>query len=445
MDLKELLKLIQEDTKKKKDRYLGRAYYKYKPDSNKITSVDIVDQSGNIKSIKLENKNKLFTNYFKLLVKQKRNYLLSKGPTVKNTLFELPVLTDLLDDAILNSSLDSRTWLYLYVENNDLQYVFVHDSEVIPLYDRYNKKIVSIIRYYYNSSKEKVLNVELWELTGVTYLTIENNIIVEEIKTLHYKVEDFFNSELVDEKEYNLPFLPFIPMFNNKEKESDLEGIQDLLDMYNQINSGLIDNIDKFQEALMKLKGFSGDDNTLKTTMANLKRYKAAGIPSDGDMEYISIEIPVEARKFILDLLIANIFKLGQGFDPDKIGDGNITNVVITSRYAGIENKSNETEKQLQLFYINFMTCYEQFYKTKYDKTLTCNRDRLVNEVEKIDSCVKSMNMVSLDTILKNHPWVTNIEEEKAKIKQDEQAEVEKFKNDPRLNTNPNLDIHNEK
>ena len=61
-----------------------------------------------------------------------------------------------------------------------------------------------------------------------------------------------------------------------------------------------------------------------------------------------TVDVPYEARKVKLDLDKENIFIFGMGFDPTKVGDGNITNVVIQSRYTLLDLKANALEKRLK-------------------------------------------------------------------------------------------------
>jgi len=45
-----------------------------------------------------------------------------------------------------------------------------------------------------------------------------------------------------------------------------------------------------------------------------------------------------------------NIYRFGMGFNSLQVGDGNITNVVIKSRYSLLDLKCNKKEKQLKKF-----------------------------------------------------------------------------------------------
>lgn len=63
-----------------------------------------------------------------------------------------------------------------------------------------------------------------------------------------------------------------------------------------------------------------------------------------------TIDIPYEARKTKMELDEKNIYKFGMGFNASQVGDGNITNIVIKSRYTLLELKCNKLEKYVRSF-----------------------------------------------------------------------------------------------
>ena len=68
------------------------------------------------------------------------------------------------------------------------------------------------------------------------------------------------------------------------------------------------------------------------------------------DIQQLVPDIPYEARKVKLDLNEKNIYKFGMGFNSSQVGDGNITNIVIKSRYALLDMKANKLEIRLKQF-----------------------------------------------------------------------------------------------
>lgn len=424
------LKIIKKDQERKKGRYIARSYYNYKPQKtdNEINTYS----NGTIHTIKIKG-NVLYTNYFKMLVKQKVNYLLAKEPELKsNSNIDVVIITDTLFKALFKSSLDSRSWLHFFINNeNKLDWIFVDDSEIIPVYDSYKKNIIGIIRYFKLEEDKEMYRVETWTLSGIKIEYFKKDKLEKVEEVTHYEETVEYQGTKEETEGKNLPFIPFVPMFNNSDHVSDIDGIQELIDMYNSISTGFVHNIDDFQEAITKLKGFSADSEELALIQANMRKYKMVAIPNPdagSDVEQMAIEIPVEARKLILEILKENIFKIGQGLDPDRLaGETNLTNVVLKARYAALDMKSNEAEKQLKLFYKQFIYCINKFYNSGISDEITFNRSMVFNEGELIDNCIKSMNLLDLETILQNHPWSKgNVKKIMEKVKNEKE---ENFKN----------------
>jgi hypothetical protein len=443
--LKEIKEIIKKDKQEKQGKYYARRYYNYKPsalfpDTSTSYEKDIVDQTGKVVTITKDRNPNLNTNFTKLLVNQKIDYMLANEPTIKSmpNQYTIVELSDMLEDMALTASLDVLSWMFFYVKDNMLRWVLVPDCQVKPIYDDFGVEIVQIIRYY---DIEKITHVEIWDITGVRILkfTSENNhdVIIQDEEKTHYTVKKYYNNEVVSEEAKNLPFIPFVCMKNNKNLENDIECIKDQLDFYDIITSGFVSNIFKFQEMLMKLQGFTGDDTFYDDTMKKMKKYKMICLPdNETDAGYMSVEIPTEAREIILTALRENIFKIGQGFDPDKIGDGNITNIVIINRYSALNSKSDKTIKQLKIFYEKFIDCVNKFYRTQLGKDLICNKSANWNESEIIDNCVKSVDIIPDEIIIENHPWIKDSKKAIEMMKKQKEESIIDYNNPSNFNNN---------
>ena len=51
------------------------------------------------------------------------------------------------------------------------------------------------------------------------------------------------------------------------------------------------------------------------------------------------------------------------------------------------------------------------------DVDVIFNRDMLIDESGIIEDCVKSQGLISVETIVKNHPWVNDVEKELEALK----------------------------
>jgi SPP1 family phage portal protein len=413
-------KMIEEDIKRKK-RQKGRYLYYKKSKGGASGEFDIVDRDNKVRTIHTKKQSEIYINYLRMLVDQKIDYLFAKDVTIEtNDYLESYEITDMLQQMSFNASLDARAWLHFYVNRKlQLDWEYVLDCEIIPIYDAHGKELVEVIRYY--KLEEDKIRVERWDIKGMTTMVFNKEFDLESKFTKpHYEEISYFqDGEIQNIEPKSLPFLPFIPLYNNRACESDADGIEDLLFLYASIASGVVDNIDKFQEAITKLKGFSSDPLALKEAMDNIRRYKAVGIPEGGDIDLMKIEIPIEARAFILDLIKNAVFLIGKGMNPQQKGDGNITNVVLISRYSELDTKASNHERQVKKFYKQFIDCINSYYQSNLQNGIILNRNMIVNLTEKINNAIASKKLVSLRTAISMHPDVSDVDEELALINAD--------------------------
>lgn len=439
MDYKEIIEMIE---RKKRTEYVGRKYYYYKP--NNQPSVIDTFQNDKTYTFKGDNNQEVYTNWFKVLVNQKIDYSLVKPVTVDKNIPTEFNIEDIVDKLALNASLDSKSWLHAYINNGgNLDWICVDDNQIVDIWDDYNKYINVVIRFWeFKEDEKKAQNekrtyVEIWDNENVISFEYVNgkkepyNIK----KRTHYMQVMKFKDE---EKEVNpkgFGFIPFICLFNNKNRESDIESVETLVKGYNEVATGFINNVRSFQEMLMVLKGYGGQDT--KKFISRLIKDKIVKLNEDGSLEYLKVEIPVEAREALLKLCKENIFILGRGVDPSlDFGGSNITNVLIKSKYANLDMKNSDMEKQIRLFYKQLIYCLNTYYNLSLSDEITFNRTQIFNESEAIGNCLKSMGLVSNETILKYHPFVEDVQKELTLLKKEKEQNVEEFNQQLEQNKN---------
>ena len=145
-----------------------------------------------------------------------------------------------------------------------------------------------------------------------------------------------------------LGFIPFWRLDNCRKQFSGLKPIKALIDDYDLMECGLSNNLQDFDHPIYMVKGYPGDD--LNELQQNIKTKKMLGVDPDGGLEIKTVDIPYEARKTKADEDEKNIYRFGMGFNSSQLGDGNITNVVIRSRYTLLELKARKLEKRLKRF-----------------------------------------------------------------------------------------------
>lgn len=157
--------------------------------------------------------------------------------------------------------------------------------------------------------------------------------------------EDEVTGELLGE---SLGYIPFWRLDNNRKQFSGLKPIKGLIDDYDMMECGLSNNLQDFDTPIHLVKGFQGDD--LNELQQNIKTKKIMGVDAEGGLEILTVDVPYQARKTKADEDEKNIYRFGMAFNSAQAGDGNITNIVIKSRYTLLDLKAHKLIKRLKKF-----------------------------------------------------------------------------------------------
>jgi SPP1 family phage portal protein len=311
--------------------------------------------------------------------------------------------------------------------------------QCIPIWNECdNDDLDAFIRYYgvsvdVGNKTVELKRIEYWTAIDVTYyietkegsnkFVLDNSYEINPKK--HYQLIDMVNGNIIEANGISWGKVPFIPLWWNDEHQNQLYTIKQWIDIYDITCSDFANNIDDFQDVYWILKNYNGQN--LDEFMAEVKRSKTIKVGGDGDASAQTIQIPVEARNTFLEIANKNIYKFGQGFDNNATGDGNITNVVIRSRYADLDLKANEFETQLEEWFEDILYFVNEWHKLNgteiyEDIDLILDRSMIINELEVMDMVSKQKGIVSDVTMLENHPLVDNVDEELERL--DEQAKA---------------------
>ena len=146
----------------------------------------------------------------------------------------------------------------------------------------------------------------------------------------------------------SLGFIPFWRLDNCRKQFSGLKPIKALIDDYDLMECGLSNNLQDFDMPVHLVKGFQGDN--LDELQQNIRTKKLVGVDADGGLEVMTVDVPYQARKTKADEDEKNIYRFGMGFNSSQVGDGNVTNVVIRSRYTLLDLKAKKLIKRLKRF-----------------------------------------------------------------------------------------------
>ena len=305
-------------------------------------------------------------------------------------------------------------YLYAYKNEDDrLAFECADSMGVVEVRAKDTDDKCEYIIYWYidriDKGRKTVKRIQVWSKTETHYFVqvqdgqIKKDDTVPNNPRPHIVYTDEHGELMGD----SLGFIPFWRLDNNKKQFSGLKPIKNIIDDYDIHACSLSNNLKDFDTPLHVVKGFQGDD--LDKLQTNLKTKKVVGVDADGGVETQTVSIPYDARKAKLELDKEGIFTFGMGFDPTKAGDGNITNIVIKSRYTLLDLKANALEKRLKKLLKKIIkvvldeinTVNDKDYQPK-DVEFNFTRSVMTNETENIQNAKieAETKQIEVNTIL---------------------------------------------
>jgi len=365
----EILKFITDDSNSDKKRFakIGQRYYEGYHDIRNM-KLFYYNADGELVEDKTRSNIKIPHPFFSELVDQEVQYLLSgKDGFIFS---DMPELQNELD-AYFNENEDfqselnevltgaiSKGFEYMYAyKNADNKTAFecADSMGVIEVRAKDTDDGCEYVIYWYidriDKGHKKITRIQVWD-KNQTYFYVrsgEGKVKKDESVKLNPRPHTIYTKEGKNDTYFEgFGFIPFFRLDNCKKQFNGLKPIKELIDDYDLMSCGLSNNLQDASEYLVVVSGFQGDN--LEQLMQNVKTKKMIGVDSGGSLEYKTVEIPYEARKTKLDLDETNIYKFGMGFNSSQLGDGNVTNVVIKSRYSLLDMKANKLEIRLKQF-----------------------------------------------------------------------------------------------
>lgn len=404
----------------------GVCYYNHKNDILK-NRIFYIDNNGELKEDRFASNIRIPHGFFPEQVDQKVQYLLSNPieATVEDEQFQEYLneyydddLQVTLQDLIEGASQKGFEYLFARTTNEDrLSFQIADGLHVFPIYSE-NMELKKICRYFEKKAQvdgqEKVFVIaEIWDEKQVFFFKAERG------KPFEFDTKREMNPRphilAVNDKgakayrDYGI--IPFYRFSNNQNERTDLEPIKALIDDYDIMNAYLSNNLQDFAEAIYVVTGFQGDD--LSKLRQNVKAKKVVGTSRDGGIDVKTVTIPTEGRKTKMEIDKENIYKFGLAFDSTQIGDGNVTNIVIKSRYTLLNMKANKTEARLRkmLQWANKLIVEDinRRYNTAYnpaDIEITITREILANETDIVanEKAAAETKKLIIETILAAAP-----------------------------------------
>lgn len=445
--MKKLIRLHQRaHGKLVRDSMRAERYYRKKNDILKIGA-----RSAGSENPMHSADNRIPSNFYNILVNQKASYLFTAPPIFDtgNAGLNEAVAGCLGDDfakvcknLCINASNCVVAWLHYWTnENEEFRYAVIDSKQCIPIWTNdLEKELSGFLRMYDQTDDDgRVYNIyEYWDKTTCYSFYKENQAAMDKLQFYNsyglrpYGLTDTFDGSAV----YNHDFgeVPFIPFFNNAEGGNDLDDIKELIDTYDKVYSGYLNDIEDIQEVIFVLSGYEGE--SLAEFLHKLKKYKTIKIDGDdtgkGGLSTLTIDIPVEAREKMLTMTRKAIFEQGMGIDPDPQNFGNSSGVALSYLYSLLELKAGLMETEFRSGFSQLIKAICRFLGATPDTIIqTWTRTAVRNDSELAAIAAQSVGVLSNRTVVANHPWVDDPEKELEQIRQEEEEEAAKGGYDP--------------
>lgn len=291
---------------------------------------------------------KLRTNMFNRLVRQQNQYLLGNG--VK---WEKKETADKLGDDFDNKLQDAGEKAIVHGEafgfwNLDHVEIFSF-LEYVPIVDEETGAMRAGIRFW-QIDESHPLRATFYELDGYTeYIWRKESqnggeeLAAKRSYQLKTKGTEADGMKIVGGENY--PTFPIVPLWANKYKQSEFEGMRENIDAYDLIKSGFCNNVDDASEVYWIIQNAGGmDDIDIAEFLQKLKTKHAANVDDDQKAEPNTIDIPTEAREKLLDRLRADIYEDFMALDTKNLANGAVTATQIEASYEPMNEKADGYE-----------------------------------------------------------------------------------------------------
>jgi SPP1 family phage portal protein len=389
--------------------------------------------------------NRLVHAFVRKLVDQKVGYLLGKPLSIQT---ENATYQDLLNDAFDKSFLrllknlgkeainKGKAWLHVYYdEEGRLSFKKIPSEEIIPLWrDADHTKLDAVIRVYevevYEGTDRKIVTkVEFWDTSGVRRYVLDSGGLVPDVE-VGEEGSHFVVVQGEQEQGMNWEKIPFIAFKYNDEELPLIQVVKSLVDDYDAKTSDHANNLEDLPNSIYVLKNYDGQD--LGEFRRNMSTYRAVKVMGDqgGGVDTLSIDIDTEATEKHLDRLRKDIYEFGRGVDTqsERFG-GDKSGIALKFLYADLDMDANIMETEFQasleqlLWFVNVHlanTGAGDFSKESVE--FVFNRDILINETDAITNIKNSVGILSDETLVAQHPWVTDVQEELDRIQKQRDA-----------------------
>lgn len=378
---------------------------------------------------------KMHHNYFRDLVDQKVQYLLSNDWSVEDE-----AAAEVFDDdfrlMLQRTAKDAVQagigWIFVYPESDEvdgkdkIKFKRIEPVTVIPLWaDNDHTKLDVVINLYtkveYTAmEKELVEFAQWWDKDGVKTYLKENATFTLIEETPHFSTTSVTmgeEGETTSNSGYNWARLPFVPVKYNSDELSLLVNLKSFID---EADRDLSQRSDILADSLRKLKVVTGAAGTdISDFSRNVRNFEMAILPDGGDVKEVGSSVDVEASIQHQGELRSKIYDFGRGVDTLADVGANASGESKKYIYSKLDLDCNDLEagvlvalRQLMWFLNNGPVAYNVDEKTriKFKRNTITNESTMIADAQ----ALQGIEGVTTRTVLSVLPMVEDVDAELA-------------------------------
>ena len=414
-----------------------RYYFNKNDITNRNNGESKLNESGKNEPLRRPD-NRVSSNFHQLLVDQEAGYVATVPPTIdvedenlndeiKDTLGDNFNLR--LNQMVVDASNAGVAWLHYWIDDSgQFRYGIVPPDQVVPIYSSdLDRKLLALRRSYKQLDPDtgKYFKVhEYWTDKDVTVF----KSTMPDYGDLSLYADRFTLYDVTSGDEtgtgavltHQLGRIPFIAFPKNKYRRPELLKYKGLIDVYDNVYNGFVNDVDDIQQVILVLTNYGGED--LDSFMKALKEDHAIKMDSVGPgdksgVDKLTIDIPVEARNTLLEVTKSDLFVEAQGINPTDFKEiGNASGTAIRALYGHLELKASITESYFRDALTELVRAILTWLKApdadsrKINQTWT--RTAIQNDLEQAQIVAQLAQYTSDEAIAKANPIVDDPQQE---------------------------------
>lgn len=209
--------------------------------------------------------------------------------------------------------------------------------------------------------------------------------------------------------------LPLIPFSNNPDGTGDFEMVTSLVDAYNLLLSGAMDDMQSVANAFLALYGLLG---TTEDDIRAANRTRILSLSEGGRAEFVTKNLNHEALCQLEENLRRSILQLSMTPDlSDENFSGNASGVALEYKLWGIEQVRSAKERSFTAGMRALLTAFSGGLSTlgtpvDLRGTPVFYKNLPNNDADLAATLLSLADILSQRTILEHLPWVSDVEEE---------------------------------